>query len=429
MPDLTLRAAIAIALKYHPRLKEAASEANAMQERVGEARSFLGPQVFGITQYLRTTDNGIANTSYYDAQGAFPRETGRNHNLPGNDFSQSFSTSNNYMGGVALSQFLFDFGRRHEFVVQRRFEAQAADAKRQLTELDLIFEVSQRYFAVLRAQKLVGVYKQAVEQRNFHLHEAQVKAHAGLRPQLDVYVTEAEVERAELHLVDANNLEATAKVGLDNALGLSETMPNYQPADVLKYSPISETLQPLLADAFQARPDLKMLESEARAMGAKVAEFRSDYLPTVSAVAGYAGMGTGLPAANNFNAGIVIAWPIFNSFLTTDQIAETKFRQRAIQHAMEDLRQKIILQVNTALLDWQASVQRIERAQKALAASRAELELAEQRYQSGLTNIVELEDAERHYTSDDAQYAEALYGYSVAKAAVEQVTGQSLSQV
>jgi outer membrane protein TolC len=83
--------------------------------------------------------------------------------------------------------------------------------------------------------------------------------------------------------------------------------------------------------------------------------------------------------------------------------------------------------VNTAFLNWQASVQRIERAQKALLASRAELELSEQRYQSGLTNIVELEDAERHYTSDDAQYAEALYGYSVAKAAVEQVTGQSLS--
>ena len=118
-------------------------------------------------------------------------------------------------------------------------------------------------------------------------------------------------------------------------------------------------------------------------------------------------MGTGLPVANNLNAGIVITWPIFNSFLTTDQIAEAKFRQRAIQEAMEDLRQKIILQVNTAFLNWQASVQRIERAQKALLASRAELELAEQRYQSGLTNIVELEDAERHYTSDDAQYAEA----------------------
>ena len=427
--QLTLRDAISIALKYHPRLKESTDEASAEQERVGEARSFLGPQVYGVAQYLRATNNGIANTTYYDPLGEFPRMSGENHDLPSGDFSQSWGSNNNYMGGVALSQFLFDFGRRHEFVAERRFEAEAAEAKRQLTELDLIFEVSQRYFAVLQTEKLVRVYEQAVEQRNFHLHEAQVKARAGLRPQIDVYVTEAEVERAQLHLVDARSAQADAKVALDNALGLSETAPNYQPVEVLRYSPVGATLQPLLKSAFQARPDLKMLESEAHAMGAKVAEFRSDYLPSVSAVAGYSAMGTGLPAANNFNAGIVITWPIFNSFLTTDQIAEAKFRERAIQDAMEDLRQRIILQVNTAFLNWQTSVQRIERAQKALLASRAELELAEHRYQSGLTNIVELEDAERHYTSDDAEYAETLYGYSVAKAAVEQVTGQSLSQV
>ena len=117
-PELTLRDAISIALKYHPRLKEAANEVSAMQERVGEAQSYLGPQVFGVAQYLRTTDNGIGNTSFYDPEGAFPRISGSNHDLPSNDFSQSWSTSNNYMSGVALSQFLFDFGRRHEFVAR-----------------------------------------------------------------------------------------------------------------------------------------------------------------------------------------------------------------------------------------------------------------------------------------------------------------------
>ena len=72
-------------------------------------------------------------------------------------------------------------------------------------KLDLIFEVSQRYFALLQAKRLIAVYEKAVEQRQYHLHEAQVKANAGLRPQLDTYVTEAEVERAQLHLVDARN--------------------------------------------------------------------------------------------------------------------------------------------------------------------------------------------------------------------------------
>lgn len=83
--------------------------------------------------------------------------------------------------------------------------------------------------------------------------------------------------------------------------------------------------------------------------------------------------------------------------------------------------------MKTAFLDWQASLQRINRAEQTLAASRAELELAEKRYAAGLADIVELEEAQRNYTADDAAYANALYGYSVARAAVDQATARSLS--
>jgi outer membrane protein len=426
--QLTLKEAIAIALKYHPRLQEAADNTSAAQQQIGQARSYLGPQLFGAAQYLRSTDNGIGNTQYYNADGAFPRVSGTNHNLPANDTSQSSDTSNNYMGGVMLSQFLVDFGRRHGFVSERQFEAAAAAADQQLTELDLIFEVSQRYFALLQAKRLIAVYEKALEQRQYHLHEAQVKANAGLRPLLDTYITEAEVQRAQLHLVDARNDDADAKVGLDNALGLSDSAPAFEPADILTYYPITDSLQGLLGTAFQTRPDLIALQDQAKAMGARIVEYQSDYYPTVNAIGGYSAMGTGTPAANNFNAGIMITWPIFNSFLTSDQIAETRFRQHSILRAIEDLRQEVILQVHTALLNWQASVERISRAEKTLAASRAELELAEKRYEAGLTSIIELEDAQRSYTYDDAAYADALYGFSVAKAAVDRATGRSLAE-
>ncbi len=426
--ELTLKEAIAIALKYHPRLQEAADNTSAAEQQIGQARSYLGPQVFGAAEYSRSTDNGIGNTQYYNLGGAFPRISGTNHNLPANDTSQNWDTSNNYLGGVSVSQFLVDFGRRRGFVSERQFEAAAAAAAQQLTELDLIFEVSQRYFALLQATRLIGVYEKAVEQRQYHLHEAQVKANAGLRPQIDTYVTDAEVQRAQLHLVDARNDHDDAKVALDNAMGLTDSAPAYEPADILTYYPVKDSLRVLLDTAFRSRPDLTALQDQAKAMGAKIVEYQSDYYPTVNAVGGYSALGTGTPAANNFNAGIMITWPIFNSFLTSDQIAETRYRQHALLRAIEDLRQEIILQVNTAFLNWQASLQRIIRAERTLAASRAELELAEKRYEAGLTSIIELEDAQRSYTNDDAAYADALYGFSVTKAAVDRATGRSLAE-
>ncbi|MGA2409547.1 MAG: TolC family protein [Candidatus Binataceae bacterium] len=427
--ELTLDEAIRIALLYHPRQKEAESDTSAAHERVGEAQSYLGPQLFGVGQYLRSTDNGIGNTSYYNVEDSIPRMTGTNHDLPSDDFSQSWNTSNNYAGGIALSQFLFVFGSRRGLVDERRFEAASAVASQQLVELDLIFEVSQRYYNVLQARQLIRVYEKAVEQRQYHLHEAQVKAGAGLRPQLDVYVMRAEVERAQLYLVDARNGYADARAALDNAMGLSDRAPSYHLADVLAYSQIKDTVNAFIKTAMQQRPDLKAMQDQASAMGARIAEYNSDYYPTVNAVAGYSALGTGLPAANNFNAGIVITWPLFNSFLTTDQIAETKFRRRSMEAAIADLRQQIILQVQTAFLNWQASLQRIEFSQKALAASQVELALAEKRYQTGLADILELEDAQRHYTDDEAAYANALYSFSVTKAAVDQATALSLSSL
>ncbi len=416
-----------IALKYHPRAAEAAAESTAAQEQVGEARSYLGPQVSSVAEYLRSTDNGIGNTSYYSPYGMLPRLTGTNHNLSPDDTSQNWESSNNYAGGVGVSQYLFDFGRRRGFVKERRFEAATVEEEQRLVDLDLILEVSERYFDLLKAKQLVRVFEKAVEERQFHLHEAEIKAKAGLRPQLDIYVTQAEVQRAQLHLVDARNAEANGVVAFDNALGLGGRSPSYQLMDVLTYSSINDTMESLLQSAFRLRPDFKALGDQARAMGAQIAEYRSDYFPTVNAVGGYAAVGTGLPAVNNYNVGVVITWPIFNSFLTSHQVAEAELRQRAVQSQIEDLRQRIVLQVKTAFLDWQASTQRINRAERTLAASRAELELAEKRYDAGLADIVELEDAQRNYTDDDAAYANALYGYSLAKAAVDHATGRSLS--
>ena len=123
-----------------------------------------------------------------------------------------------------------------------------------------------------------------------------------------------------------------------------------------------------------------------------------------------------------------MSWPIFNGFLTDHEVAEAKLRQEAVRHAIEDLRQRIFLQVKSGYLDWQASLQRIHRAEQTVAASRAELDLAEKRYEAGLGNIIELTDAQRRFTEDEAGYINALAGFSIAKAALERDTGAGLPQ-
>jgi outer membrane protein len=422
--ELTLEQAIQIALTLHPRILAAASEVGAANEGVGVAESQLLPQTYGIGEYLRGTDNGIGDTAYIGGY-EFPRLPGNPRDRPA-DAGESWSTHDNFLAGVSVRQYLFDFGRVRGLIHEQQYEDEAAKARYDLARLNLILEVSQRYLDLLATRLRIKVFEKAVEQRQEHVHEAQLMAQAELKPQIDLYTTQAQLSRSQLDLIRARNAAADAKVALDNAMGLSENDLDYHMADPLTWAPIAATLPQLLNDAFVARPDLKMMAHQAQAAGARVRIYRSDYFPTVQGAGDYETTGTGLPAANNFDVGIVISWPIFNGFQTEHQVAQAKYNQEAIGHQIEDLRQQIVAEVTRSFLDWQASVAAIGKAKSVVDASQEELHLAERRYRTGLGNVVELEDAQSRFTMDSANYVDALYGYAIAKAAVGHATAQSL---
>ena len=415
--ELTLERAIELALSHHPSRQAAESQALAAGERVGEARSSLFPQVYGVGQYLRATDNGIGDTTYLPMLG-IPRSpsTGRHSD----SLTQTFD---NYAAGVSVFQHLFDFGRTFGAIEERNAQADAERARLRLVELDLVYRVSAGYFDLVGAKEIVKVYEQAVRQRTERLNEVRAKADAGLKPAIDTYTAQAELARAELHLTDARNSAATAKVALDNAMGLGEQAPDYKQTDALTPPPITDTLDSYLSRALDQRPDLAMLEEDARAAGARIREFRSDYLPTLGAAGGYNLRGQEGSSTNNLYAGVVITWPLFNGMLTKHQVAENQLQQDAIRHMIEDLRQNVVFQVKRSFLEWQASLERVRQAEQTLEASRVELDLATKRYENGLGNIIELTDAQRRFTEDGGAFVRAEADASVAKAALDRDTG------
>jgi len=423
---LTLERAIELTLQNHPRGLEMEAEAAAARARIGEAQSALMPQVFAAGEYLRSTANPIGNTTYLNP-GFVPRITGTLHG-GSPDAGQTASTTDNFLTGVAGEQYLFDFGRVRGLVRERAAEARAAQSQVQLTDLDLIFEATQRYFALLAAGEKLKVYQKAVEQRTEQLHDAKVKAAANLTSQIDVLTAQATLARARTNLLEAANDQATARVALDNTMAVSPNAPYYELADVLTYKPIGGSIESYFTSALNRRPDLATLKAQASAAGAQITQVYSDYFPSAQAVAGYNAMGTGLPAANNFDVGLVVSWPIFNGFLTSHQLDEAKAQRDSINYAIKDLQLRIWLEVKSTYLQLQTSIERIHQAEDTLAASSGQLELAAKRYNAGLGNIIELTDAERFYIQDDAAYVDALYAYSVTKASLDRATGTSLPQ-
>jgi outer membrane protein len=414
---LTLDRAIAIALVRHPARMAAQAEAGAADERAGEARSALLPHVAGIAEYLRGTDNGIGDTSYVPAIGINRAPTTGRH------VDQLSDTFDNYVAGISAFQYLFDFGRTRGRIAERDAQADAQSARLELVKLDLAYDVARAFFDVLAAKQKLRVYEAAVKKRTEHLHEAQVKASAGLRADIDAVSADAELARAKLALVDARNQAQTAKTELDAAMGLGEEAPDYRVAAPPPDASVARPIEESIASALRHRPDLAMLLDEARAAGAQVAQVRSDYWPRFGAVAGFNTRGQDGDPASNYYAGLVVSWPIFDGFATDHEVAEGKLHQDAIGHSIDDLRQRIVVQVKRAWLDRQAAVDRVARSEKAVDATRLQLDLADRRYANGLGSIIELTDAERQETEAEADLIRARVEQSLARAALDRATG------
>ena len=69
---LSLKQAISIALEYQPKAAQAAAESDASEAQVREARSYLAPQVYAVSEYLafRLVETGAGISHPYFRQTA-----------------------------------------------------------------------------------------------------------------------------------------------------------------------------------------------------------------------------------------------------------------------------------------------------------------------------------------------------------------------
>ena len=420
---LTLQRAVELALAYQPARLAAEARADAAREQVGEARAGLLPHVWGVAQYLRSTNNGIGDTAFLSAPGV-PRAPTTGEGV-GSDQLGLSDTFDNYVAGLAAYQFLFDFGRRRGLVTQRDAEADAEAARARLVELDVAYGATVAYADLVAARESISVFERAVAQRAEQRHRADVRAKADLAPAADVYTAETELARAQLGLVEAQNTAAVDKARLDTALGFGADAPDYTLEKLAGGTP-SDTLDVYLKRGLDQRPDLQMIQEQARAAGAVITQARSDYWPTVGAVGGIntRGQRGDVEDVGNYYVGVALTWPLFDGFATEHEVETARLQQLALGHDIRDLRLQIAEQVQRAYLDCVAAGERITLAERAATAADVQLELATERYANGLGSIIEVVEAERVSTDANALRVRASADLVSAHAALDRNTGE-----
>jgi outer membrane protein len=152
-------------------------------------------------------------------------------------------------------------------------------------------------------------------------------------------------------------------------------------------------------------------------------------LPDISALGatGLTPVGSTRLATNAYGAvGVNIHIPVFNGFLFSARAEEARLRAKAAAQRVRDLKDTIARQVRVALLNMNSAFERETVAAKLLDQATLALNLAQARYNLGLSSIVELSQAQLQQTEAAISTVTAKYQYEFAISSLAFQTGSIL---
>jgi outer membrane protein len=403
-PPLTLHDAEQLALQRHPAIKASQAVALAAGETVHEARSAYLPAAAGAVtaadasaQSTRIAAGGLNNPTVIDR----------------------FAT------GLAVSQLVTDFGRTQDLVASTTLNAESRDRDVDTRRADVLLLVDRAYFDALRAQAVLRVAQDTVATRRTVADQVQALANSNLRSGLDVSFARVNLSEAQLLLVQAQNDLASAQVALSTAIG--DPVPaTYQLVDQGQLAAPPDDSVPLVAEALRNRPDIAARRLAADA-ASKFAEAEGAlWRPSMTAV-GVAGItpyhATGI-TDHYAAAGVNVTIPLSNGGLFNARHAEAAFRAQALQENTRELENAVTRDVTVAWLAARTAFQRLDLTRALFAQASDALDLAQARYDLGLTSIVELTQAQLNKTAADIAQSTARYEYQARLAALHYQIGE-----
>lgn len=247
---------------------------------------------------------------------------------------------------------------------------------------------------------------------------------AGLAAAVDVLRSDVELQAREQRLIVARNNLAKQKLVLARTIGL----PAGQTLDIateVAYQPLTtSTVDEALQRAYTSRADYKSLAEQVRSAELQKKAASAERYPTLSAITDYGSIGTNSASNHStVDAAAELRIPIFQGGVVHgDNLVADSLLTRAKQR-LEDLRAGIDQEVRDAFLDLQDTAQEVSVEQHAIQLATQTLQQSRDRFSSGVTDNIEVVQAQESLADANDTYIASLYRYNVAKVSLARAIG------
>jgi outer membrane protein len=407
---LGLQKAIELALENHPLVQEAGATLKAATARTEQARAIYYPRI--EANFDTAAGAGRLNPRFL--VGGF---------LVQQNLSQ-------YVGGVSVSQRIFDFGFTQHTVDSAHLAERAQELDINARQALVVLNVQGSYLTSLKHQRLVQIAEETVRERGIIKGQIEALYRQQLKSKLDLDLVQVELTNAESLLVKARNGLKSSFANLNRAIGIAGAE-DYVLEDLPIQVRPQRPLDTLIGDSL-THPEFRRAKELTASAEAKVTAAKRQYLPTVSAYASGGDFQVYDSTRSQANqtggwwaAGGFVSMPLFTGFMIENQVREAKAQKAAAEAASTNIEQALTQQVTNSYLDTISFAQQIKLGEEQVRTSQEALNLAKQRYKLGLGSIVEVTQAEVGLTAAQTKLAEAQYDYKIAEVTLAYAAGGS----
>jgi outer membrane protein TolC len=324
---------------------------------------------------------------------------------------------------VAMSAALYDATAHGDLGASDALLRSEQHAFRNTREL-VILTVANLYLEALADASRVEAAKAQVATAEALATLAADQKAAGVVAGIDVVRQQVQVQAARQRLLVAQNAFDKLKLRLGRAIGLQADQP-IDLSDRITYSasPVISATD-ALALALSSRDDLKAAEAKVGAARASQKSASGGNLPSVHFDGNYGVIGATAGSLDpTFFVGASVHVPIFDggSARGKTQQASAEVKQREAELA--DLRSGISFEIAAAILDLETATAAVDVAKSAQGLAAEELTQAQDRFQAGLSNSIELAHAQEAVASASDSYIASVYAHNLAKGALARAMG------
>lgn len=351
-------------------------------------------------------------------------------NMRGQEIVDAFHTDTRHMlaGGIVVTQPVFMGGAivamNKLADIGEQFAANAAEAKRQ----NILYDIDQAYWQVVslrHKQKLAQSYVAVVKKLD---DDVQKMIREGVATRSDGLSVSVKVNEAEMMLMKVDDgltlsrmlLNQLCGIPLNEAVTLAE-----EETDNISTTNDMPTQQ----TNFDNRPELKMLQNTVD-MGKQTTNIlKAGNLPQVLLVGGWAGTNPSL--YNGFqrkfkgawNVGVMVRVPLWNWGDVMYKVRAAKGATTIATLEMEDVREKIALQVNQSEFRVSESQKKLQQAQSSIARAEENLRTANLGFKEGVISSTTVMEAQTAWLQACSQKIDAEIDVKMSQVNLQKALG------